>query len=202
MDALEHVQRLDEAFFRGLIVKTKSGLELLGASGKPVTGIFDATRIRALLDFASHTRRITVLDVPRSDTAALDSLEMATKIVLVANQELATVRNASRMAATLRQRYGSERINLVLTRTDRRAEIGHEDIQRTVGISVRHTFPSDYRLALQAMNKGRPVVLDSTSELATAFAAYARDLGGVHEQEKETKAWSGGLFGRLSPRRV
>ena len=156
MDALEHVQRLDEAFFRGLIVKTKSGLELLGASGKPVTGIFDATRIRALLDFASHTRRITVLDVPRSDTAALDSLELATKIVLVANQELATVRNASRMAATLRQRYGSERINLVLTRTDRRAEIGHEDIQRTVGINVRHTFPSDYRLALQAMNKGRP----------------------------------------------
>jgi pilus assembly protein CpaE len=202
MDALEHVQRLDEAFFRGLVVKTKSGLELLGASGKPVTGIFDATRIRALLDFTSHTRRITVLDVPRSDTAALDSLEMATRIVLVANQELATVRNASRMAATLRQRYGSERINLVLTRTDRRAEIGHEDIQRTVGISVRHTFPSDYRLALQAMNKGRPVVLDSSSELAAAFSAYARDLGGVRETEKESKAWSGGLFGRLSPRRV
>ncbi|MGH9173792.1 MAG: AAA family ATPase [Vicinamibacterales bacterium] len=202
MDALEHVQRLDEAFFRGLVVRTKSGLELLGAPGRPTTGIFDATRIRALLDFVSQTRRITVLDVPRSDTAALDSLEMATKIILIANQELATVRNASRMAEALRKRYGQDRIHLVLTRTDRRAEIGHEDIQRTVGLSVRHTFPSDYRLALQAMNKGRPIVLDTASELASAFVAFARDLAGVPETEADRKAWTGSLFGRLAPKRA
>jgi pilus assembly protein CpaE len=127
---------------------------------------------------------------------------MATRIILIANQELATVRNASRMAETLRKRYGQDRINLVLTRTDRRAEIGHEDIQRTVGITIRHTFPSDYRLALQAMNKGRPVVLDAGSELSTAFAAYARDLGGAAETERERKAWTGSLFGRLAPKRA
>ncbi len=203
MDALEHVQRLDESFFRSLVVRSKSGLELLGAPGRPTTtGIFDATRIRALLDFASQTRKITVLDVPRSDTAALDSLEMTSKIILIANQELATVRNASRMAETLRKRYGQDRISLVLTRTDRRAEIGHEDIQRTVGLNVRHTFPSDYRLALQAMNKGRPVVLDSGSELAAAFSAYARELAGAPEAERDRKAWSGSLFGRLAPKRA
>ena len=156
MDALENVQRLDAAFFGGLVVRSKSGLDLLGASGRPVTGALDAARIRTLLDFASQTRRYTVLDVPRSDTAALDSLELATKIVLVVNQELATVRNASRMAATLRQRYGQDRLSLVLTRTDRRAEIGLEDVERTVGLDVSQAFPSDYRLALQAMNKGRP----------------------------------------------
>ena len=55
-----------------------------------------------------------------------------------------------------------------LTRTDRRAEIGLDDVERTVGIEISHTFPSDYRLALQAMNKGRPIVLDATNELATA----------------------------------
>jgi pilus assembly protein CpaE len=202
MDALENVQRLDEAYFRGLVVRAKSGLELLGSSGRPVTGIFDATRIRALVDFASQTRRCTVLDVPRSDTAALDSLEMATNIVLIANQELATVRNAARMAESLRQRYGQDRLNLVLTRTDRRAEIGHEDIQRTVGITVRHTFPSDYRLALQAMNKGRPVVLENTSELAAAFTAFARDLAGAPEVGAERKSRPGSLFGLLAPKRA
>jgi pilus assembly protein CpaE len=198
VDALENVQRLDAAFFGGLLVRSESGLELLGASGRPVTGTFDAARIRALLDFVSQTRRYTVLDVPRSDTAALDSLEMATKIVLVANQELATVRSASRMAATLRQRYGQDRVGLVLTRTDRRAEIGHEDVQRTVGIDVRHAFPSDYRLALQAMNTGRPVVLDNHNNLSGAFSAFAHELGGVSAAEKEPKARTGRVFGRLS----
>src|SRR4030095_5746616 len=123
--------------------------------------------------------RYTFLDVPRSDTIALDALDSATKIVLVVNQELATVRTAARMAATLRQRYGQSRLQAVLTRTDRRAEIGHEDVERTIGMEIAHTFPSDYRLALQAMNKGRPLVLDAQHELSKAFSTFARELARV-----------------------
>jgi pilus assembly protein CpaE len=199
IDALENVQRLDAAFFSSLVVRSKSGLDLLGASGRPVTANFDGGRIRALLHFVSEAHRYTVLDVPRSDATALDSLEAATKIVLVANQELATVRNAGRMAATLRQRYGAARLSLVLTRTDRRAEIGHDDVERTVGMEISHTFPSDYRLALTAMNKGRPIVLDGGNELSKAFVAFARGLGGVPAAEKKEKPAAGRLFGRLSP---
>ncbi len=202
MDAIENVHRLDAAFFRGLVVRSKSGLDLLGASGRSAAHPVDAARIRAVLEFASQTRRYTVLDVPRSDPAVIDSLEVATQIVIVANQELATVRNASRMAATLRQRYGHHRLNLVLTRTDRRAEIGHEDVQRAVGLEVRHTFPSDYRLALQAMNKGRPVVLDNHNQLSDAFSAFARELGGTPETAAEPKPRTGSVFGRLTPRRA
>jgi pilus assembly protein CpaE len=203
MDALENVHRLDAAFFSGLVVPTKSGLNLLGASGRPVTGNFDTSRIRTLLDFASRTNRFTVLDVPRSDTVALDSLDGATKIMLVVNQELATVRTAARMAATLRQRYGQSRLHLVLTRTDRRAEIGHEDVERTVGVEIAHTFPSDYRLALQGMNKGRPLVLDAQHELSKAFTAFARDLAGVRAPSgRAEKVRTGGLFGRLTPRKA
>jgi pilus assembly protein CpaE len=203
MDALENVQRLDAAFFKGLVERTKSGLDLLGASGRPVTGNFDTTRIRTLLDFLIRTRRYTVLDVPRSDTVALDSLDSATKLVLVVNQELATVRTATRMAATLRQRYGQHRLHLVLTRTDRRAEIGHEDVERTVGVEIAHTFPSDYRLALQGMNKGRPLVLDGQHELSKAFIAFSRELSGRHAPAvRPEKVATGGLFGRLATRKA
>jgi pilus assembly protein CpaE len=202
MDALENIQRLDAAFFGGLVVRSKSGLDLLGASGRPVNGALDAARIRTLLDFASQTRRYTVLDVPRSDTASLESLEMATKIVLVANQELATVRSASRMAATLRQRYGQNRLGLVVTRTDKRAEIRLEDVERTVGIDMNQAFPSDYRLTLQAMNKGRPVVLDDNNELSGALTAFARELAGIPEAVKAQSARTASVFGRLSLRRA
>ena len=202
MDALENVHRLDAAFFRGLVVRSKSGLDLLGASGRPIPGPVDAARIRAVLEFSSQTRRYTVLDVPRSDPAVLDALEVATQIVIVANQELATVRSASRMAATLRQRYGQHRLNLVLTRTDRQAEIGHEDVQRAVGLEVRQTFPSDYRLALYAMNKGRPVVMDNHNQLSGAFSTFARELGSIPGELAEQKRRTGSVFGRLSPKRA
>jgi len=202
MDALENVQRLDTAFFNGLVVRSKTGLSLLGASGRPVAGGVEPTRIRTLLDFASLNYQYTVLDVPRSDTTALDSLEAATQIVLVVNQELATVRSAGRMAATLKQRYGPSRLSVVLTRTDRKAEIGHEDVERTLGVDVKHAFPSDYRLALQAMNKGRPIVLENHNELSGAFVEFAQDLAGIPRPDKGSKLGTGGLFGRLAPKRA
>jgi len=205
LDALDNVKRLDAAYFRGLVVHSKSGPDLLGASGRPVTGTFDAGRLRELLDFATQMHSYTVLDVPRSDTTVLDALDAATKIVIVANQELATVRNASRMAATLRHRYGEERLQLVLTRTDRRAEIGHEDVERTVGLDICHTFPSDYRMALQAMNKGRPIVIDNHNDLSAAFVAFAREITAARDviEEKAAPVAAGRtLFGRLAPRKA
>jgi pilus assembly protein CpaE len=203
-DALENIQRLDAAFFKGLILRTKSGVDLLGASGRPVTVHFDTARIRTLLDLSSQINRFTVIDVPRSDTIALDALDGATKIVLVVNQELAAVRTAARMAATLRQRYGQGRLLLVLTRTDRKAEIANEDVERTVGIDIAHTFPSDYRLAVQAMNKGRPVVLDTQHELSKTFTSFARLLANLSAvaAPKTEKARSGGLFRLLAPRKA
>ena len=203
MDALANVQRLDAAYFGGIVARTKFGLDLLGASTRPAATTFDTGRMRTLLEFASQSYRYTVLDVPRSDATALDALEGATKIVLVVNQELATVRNGSRMATTLRERYGQARLSLILTRTDRRAEIGLDDVERTVGLEVSHSFPSDYRLALQAMNKGRPISLDPQTELAGAFISFARALSGTAQKKhKEEKTRPESLFGRLAPRKV
>jgi len=155
-----------------------------------------------MLEFVRQSYRYTVLDVPRSDATALEALDAATRIVLVVNQELATVRNASRMASTLRERYGQARLCLVLTRTDRRAEIGLEDVERTVRINISHSFPNDYRLALQAMNKGRPIALDGQSELGGAFIAFARELAGGAPVSKQEKARPDSLFGRLTPRKA
>src|SRR4029079_3462382 len=45
LDALENVQRLDEAYFRGLVVRTGAGLDLLVASSRPGVSSFDPARI-------------------------------------------------------------------------------------------------------------------------------------------------------------
>ena len=73
-----------------------------------------------------------------------------------------------------------------------------------MGVEISHTIPSDYRLALQAMNKGRPIVLEGSNELASAFKTFARELAGVPEasKDKEQKARATGLFGRLAPKKA
>jgi pilus assembly protein CpaE len=195
VDALENTHRLDEAFFRNLIVKTKAGVDLLASSDRVMTTPLDVRRIRTLLEIAGRHYRYVVLDVSRSDAAVLDALEGVKQIVIVADQELATVRSASRMVTTVRQRYGSERVSVVISRSDRLAEIGHEDVERAVGVKVKHSFPSDYRRALEALNKGRPLALDR-HDLSMALEGLARSLAGLESQGKSDKSaqWFG-LFG-------
>jgi septum formation inhibitor-activating ATPase MinD len=70
-------------------------------------------------------------------------------------------------------------VGVVVTRYDETAEIGREDIERVLGAPVVHVFPSNYRLALDAMNRGRPLVLENHSKLASAFDIFARGLAGA-----------------------
>ena len=110
------------------------------------------------------------------------------------------MRNASRIAERLRQRYGKDRVTIAISRPDQHSEIAHEDVEKAVGSSVRHTFPSDYKLALQAMNKGRPLMLDNHSGLAGAFRKFAKDLADVGSEDTE-EAVASGIFSRLAGRR-
>jgi len=196
VDALENTHRLDEAFFRNLIAHAKCGVDLLASSDRVMLTPVDVRRIRTILEFAERHYRHVVLDVPRSDAAVLDGLESVARIVIVANQELATVRSASRIAAAMRQRYGQEKITVVVSRADRLADIGHEDVERAVGSPVKHSFPSDYRRALQALNKGTPVTVENHNELAGSFVNFARSLAGIEKPEKVAKpAGRFSLFG-------
>ena len=201
LDALENTHRLDETFFRGLVVRTKAGPDLLASSDHATVTPVDARRIRALIDFAARLYRYVVLDCPRSDTAVLDSLETSSAIIVVANQEVATVRGAGRMAATLRQRYGKDRVKVVVSRFDTHAEIGQTDVERVVGGSVRHLLPSDYRTALQALNSGVPIALGNHNKLSGSFRRLARDLAGLPVDAEASEPGSGGLLGLFGGRR-
>lgn len=198
LDALENVERADKSFFSGIVEKTEAGVHLLASPNRPRPGGIDGGRARALLESAAQMYRVTVLDVPRSDMTLLDALDVATTIVVVTSQEIASLRNAARMAEMLRQRYGATRVKVVINRFQSDAVIAHGDVERVIGGTVKHLIPSDYRVALEALNAGRPVVLDKESRLARAFVTLAKDLAGI---VKEHVARPSGVLGRLAWRR-
>ena len=115
IDALENVHRLDKAFLGGLVGHARGGLSLLASSDRASATPVDSTSVRTLIESAARHYRYVVLDVPRSDVM-IDALEPSSRIVIVANQELATVRAATRLSAALRQRYGKDRLSVVVSR--------------------------------------------------------------------------------------
>ncbi|MFN8059255.1 MAG: AAA family ATPase [Vicinamibacterales bacterium] len=204
VDALDNIHRLDRAFFGSLVVSTQAGPDLLASAPHSVTWTADAQRVRQLVEFAAAHYQHVVVDCPRSDAAVLDALDAVQTLVLVGNQELATVRSVTRMAATLRRRYGAERVLVAMTRYDEQSDIRRDDIERVVGGTVRHMFPSDYRTCLEALNGGRPLVLSNHSRLAAAverFTDFLAGHGGV-APETQKSARSGGFLSRLTGKRL
>jgi len=199
VEALENTHRLDEAFFRGLVVHTKSGLDLLASSGRIASSQLDPQRVRTLIDFAVRYYRAVVLDVPRENPAALDALETASKIFVVVNHELPTLRSGYRLVARLRQRYGSDRIELLVNRSDQQSEISLADIEKAVNAKVKHVFPSDYKPAITAANQGQPLARSTQGRLPASFHSFVRVLTGREKAAPEPA--SGRLFGWMAPRR-
>ena len=193
--AIENSHRLDENFLKTLVTPVTGQTDLLASPERPGAGRLDVSKTRRVIELASSVYKHTILDVPRSDGNVLDALEQAKAVYIVANQELATVRSATRLAAMLRERYGRDKVGVVLTRSDRQADIGHADVEKAIGLTVAHTFPSDYRVALQALNKGRPLALDNHNVLSASFKKFAHHLSGERPDRESER--SSGLFGRL-----
>jgi pilus assembly protein CpaE len=203
VDALENIQKLDDAFFRSLVTKAPSGLSLLAAPEVPSGMRLDASRVRALLEFTSKHFEFVVVDVPRTEPGAVDALDGMKSIVAALTQELPAVRGAAQLIPRLRARYGKERVLPVVSRLDRESDIGSEDLEKVLGGPVAHIVPSDYRRTLAALNKGRPVVLDNHSTLATSLEKFAHALAGLTIEKTRTKggAEPAPWFARLGRRR-
>jgi pilus assembly protein CpaE len=198
LDALENVHRVDESFFSSLVEKARGGVHLLAASSQAIHRQIDDKRVRALIDAATHAYQATVLDVPRTDPVMLDSLDAASRIVVVTSQEIASLRNAARLTETLRGRYGDSRVAVVVNRFSDDAVIDLAAIERVVGGKVEYRVPGDYPAALEALNEGRPIVTTS-GPLAKALKGMTRKLTGL---EADAPARPGSMFGRLAWRRA
>jgi len=197
LDALENTQRLDENFFRSLVVHTSSGVDLLASAVRVLAGPIEPQRVRTLVDFAVRYYRAIVLDVPRADASALDALDAASSIFVVVNHELPTLSSAYRLVARLRQKYGSDRIWLLVNRSDKHSDISLSDIEKAVNARVKHVFPSDYKPALAAANHGQPLARSTDGRLAGSFHEFVRIITRPDRPLEDTKR----MFGWLTPKR-
>jgi pilus assembly protein CpaE len=200
LDAFENLHKVDESFLAGLTEKAQCGAHVLASTARPINVATSPTATRTLLELAARRYRITVLDVPRTDPAMLEALDPATVIAVVTSQELSAVRGAAAIVATLRQRYGSQRLRVVINRYDKNGPVSAKDIAKVVGEPVACQIPSDYRVAAEAINVGRPIVSED-SRLAKALRAAAAELVSVGKTEAAA-APATSVLGRLTWRRA
>lgn len=156
-----------------------------------------ADRLPRFFDALGHGFEFVVLDGLRDfSDHAVGSMDVAHTVVMVATQDVPSIRAASRSLRILRRLgYGPERVKLVINRYHRKAPVTLDAIHNALGQPVDAVVRNDFPLAEQALNEGVLVSeVKPASGLARDLEAVARMLGGLPQ------ATGGGLFARLFKR--
>jgi len=179
IDAIDNLHRLDREFLRELVIKHKSGLEILAGSDlfdRP--GPSDATALEEVLRLLGRVYEYIVIDAgSQINACSIAALYGADALFLVANPDVPSVRNAQRLLDRVRQ-LGSadERVRILLNRAAEPYPIPPKQIESALGHPIHHTFPSDYKVVSTALNSGVPLALSGNSDIATQFDSFTRRL--------------------------
>jgi pilus assembly protein CpaE len=179
VDALDNLHRIDTEFLRELVVRHKSGLDIL-AGGDQIDrpGPHDAAAVEQLLQVLGRSYDFIVVDAGVVTGAVADvAVFAADTIYLVANPDIASIRNAHRIVDRFEQLgAGKDRLRILLNRMSEQHQIGPKQIETTLGHRLHMMFPSDYGVVSAAMNSGVPLTLTNHSDMAAQFERFTRQI--------------------------
>jgi pilus assembly protein CpaE len=202
IDAIDNLHRIDKEFLSELVVRHKSGLDIL-AGGDQIDrpGPSDAPAVEQLLQQLGRSYEFIIIDAGTVTTAVADvAVFAADTIFLVANPDIASVRNAHRIVDRFEHLGASrDRLRVLLNRMSDQNQIGPKQIEATLGHSIHMAFPSDYSVVSAAMNSGVPLALTNHSDLAARFERFTRQIVNPNapaeaEEPSREKASFLGLF--------
>jgi pilus assembly protein CpaE len=179
LDALDNLHRIDREFLRELVVRHKSGLEILaGSEAFDRPSAADAGGIEELFRLLARQYEYIVVDAGNQINAcAVSAVYTADRMFLVANPDVPSVRNAQKLLERVRELGASgDRLRLLLNRAAEPFPIAPKQIENALGHPVHHTFVSDYKTVSAALNSGVPLSQAGNSELAGQVDLFARKV--------------------------
>jgi len=187
-DAVSRIDELTDARLDGMLLRHESGLRVMAAplhpappESIPAKGIVEVIeRLRGMYE-------VVVVDTPPIfDDNLVTVLEDADDVFVVVDMDLPSVKNAKIALDALRAgRFPMERVRLVVNRANAKARLDLVELERSLGLRVAGSIPSD-RLVPQSVNEGVPVVaLSPRSRVARAFHSLA-DLLALPDPRRNT----------------
>ena len=179
LDAVDNLHRLDPEFLKELVIKHKSGLEILAGSdhcdrpgGADVAGIEQVLRL-----LAQQYEHIVIDAGAQLNACTSAALYTADTIYLVPNPDVPSVRNAQRIIDRIDQLGAcGDRVRILLNRASEPYPIPPDQIESALGRPIDHMFRSDYRTVSTALNSGVPLALTGNTELAGQFESFTRRM--------------------------
>jgi len=175
LDALENLERLDESFLRGLVVKHSSGLAILPGPSRLERSHLAAEQVQAGLAMIRAHFDHVVLDLKHDmDPATIAALEASDTILFLTGLNVSALRSgAAGLAAFRHLGLSLPKLKVVVMREGTGEDVTIKHARETLGLPVYWRTPSDYPTVVTSINRGTPVV---TASPRSKIAKSLRDL--------------------------
>jgi len=202
-EAVSSPERLDETYLDRILSKCSEHLSLLAA---PATLERTYDHSEKAFELLVETMRASmphvVLDLPHTWNAWIkNTLLTVDEIVLVAEPDLANLRNAKNTADILKQLRPNDRPpHLIMNKVNmpKRPEIKPEEFAGALGLTVQASIPFEPQLFGTAANNGQMIgELDAKNPIAHMFDDLAQSVSGKAQPSRAPRSSLGGLLSKL-----
>lgn len=195
-DAISISSELDEVSLSSLVHKHESGLHILSFKHENSADDYEqAKKIGQLLPILRRFYTYTILDLSRGlEHEFSSSIPSATRVFLVTQQNLVSLRNCSRLLNVLAFEHGLQKdiVEVIVNRYEKRQSIKKKDIEQTVGPRPLHLVPNDFKVAIDSANLGQPFV--SSKKRSVITRSIIDFSNKIAPPENEDKGWFRRLF--------
>jgi pilus assembly protein CpaE len=117
---------------------------------------------------------------------------------LITTPEVPSVRNLARYLDHLgRFNCPEDKIDVVINRDSKRNAISRQQVEKAIKRPVNIAIPNDYNELIEAINTGRPLMPDGSSELVSSLRVWAQSLSSSSVAVSQAKAPVKKRFGIL-----
>ena len=191
MEVLDSIEEMDGLALEGHMQKHESGLRLMSLMPEKVVlpEEISAQKLTQFFNLMAKEYQHIVVDLPRQiDHMTAMAMERSDHIILVVQQSLSHLKDATRMINILRNEIGipNNRVNVVVNRYDKRSEITLDDIDKAMKVNVSSVIPNDYTTVCESLNSGEPLFAYAKSSAVThALMRLETRLGGNSMDKEE-----------------
>lgn len=157
---------------RSYMVVHSSGVHVLCAPKSPeYADIVSAEKVQLLLGLLRSYYDYVIIDTPPTfNDVGLTAIEASATVLFITGLDISILKNSKLSMSILESLQQKDKIKLIVNRAVEINTITLDDVQRILNCPIWARIPSDYKVAVSALNRGEPfVIMNPRSKLSLSI---------------------------------
>ena len=153
-----------------------SGLHVLCAPKSPeYAELISPEKVQSILSQLRSYYDYVIIDTPPSfNDVTITALEASSTILFVTGLDISILKNSKLSLSILKSLQQIDKVKIIVNRAVNIGAITLDDVQKLIDCPIWAKIPSDYKVAVTALNLGRPFVIGAPkTELSQAVSSVA-----------------------------